>query len=177
MKLGEPASVDEVPNAPKARIARVNGSKTMIPFAGAVAPASRIVQIKEAASESVVDEFGLTPPTPAQLFCVQSEESLKDRLRQELPNIKNIAFPAGSTRPVASAATGSEPFPQQTIAPVSCQVCYRPLYLEDKATERFGSYVPCVQPLLSAGRFYCAAVMLPYRLWQAPPWTFECDNR
>lgn len=121
------------------------------------------------------DEVGLTPPTRDQLFRVQSEQALKERLRQELPKVKKVEFPKDASRPEVPAEV--TPFPEHVVSPIAGHVCYRPLYFEDKRTERFGQYVPCVQPLLSAGRFYGDVVILPIRLLKSPPWTFECDNR
>lgn len=121
------------------------------------------------------DDFGLTAPTKAQLFRVQSELELKQRLRQELPKVKMVDFPRDT--PLPKTALEAAPLLNRVVAPAGGQVCYRPLYFEDKPTERFGQYVPCVQPLLSAERFYRDFLLLPCRMWLTPPWTFECDNR
>jgi hypothetical protein len=131
----------------------------------------------QAPKETTPDEFGLTPPTRDQLFRVQSEQTLRERLRQGMPKVKKVEFPQeASPLPVVPNAD-LPPFPGQMIAPIASQVCYRPLYFEDKRTERFGQYVPCVQPLVSAGRFYVDVLILPCRLLLTPPWTFECDTR
>jgi hypothetical protein len=121
------------------------------------------------------DEFGLTLPTRDHLFRLQSEQAFLERLRKELPKVKNVEFPKDV--PFVPDLEKPVPFPLQTITPVFSQVCYRPLYFEGKRAERFGEYVPCVQPLVSTSRFYVDAIMLPCRLWLKPPWVFECDNR
>jgi hypothetical protein len=121
------------------------------------------------------DEFSLTPPQRDQLFRVQSEQSLKERFRQELPKLKKVDFPTEAS--VLPEVPEAARFPERVISPIASQVCYRPLYFEDKRTERFGQYVPCVQPLISAGRFYTDALILPGRLLFTPPWSFVCDNR
>ncbi len=122
-------------------------------------------------------EFGLTPPTREQLFRVQSEPSLKERFRRALPNVKNVEFPKEAAKLPDVPATESAPFPELATAPIGSPVCYRPLYFEDQWTDRYGNYVPCVQPLISAGRFYADVLLLPCRMALTPPWTFECDNR
>ena len=127
--------------------------------------------------QTLPDDLGLTAPTRDQLFRVQSERSLQERLRKELPKVKKVDFPKDATPLREVPDADLVPFPEQVISPIASQVCYRPLYFEDKRTERFGHYVPLVQPFMSAGRFYGDALILPYRLWQTPPWTFECDNR
>lgn len=91
--------------------------------------------------------------------------------------MKKVDFPADAPPLREMPGADLPPFPEQAISPIANQVCYRPLYFEDKHTERFGRYVPCVQPLVSAGRFFGDALLLPCRLWKAPLWTFECDNR
>ena len=124
------------------------------------------------------DEFGLLPPTPEQLFRVQSEQAMKKRLRQDLPQVKNVDFPKEGPPLPAGSDPDLTMFPAHVfVSPNAGQVCYRPLYFEDAGTDRFGDYVPCLQPLISAKRFYMDLLSLPCRMWLAPPWTFECDNR
>ncbi len=122
------------------------------------------------------DEIGLTPPTRDDLFRVQSEQSLKERLREALPKVKKVDFPEDAPLPKSTGVEVAHALDLFAI-PISSPVCYRPLYFEDKRTERFGQYVPCVQPFLSAGRFYRDVVILPCRLLLTPPWTYQCDNR
>jgi len=121
------------------------------------------------------DEFGLKLPKHDRLFRLESEPVFLERLRKELPNVKNVEFPKDV--PMAPEVQKAASFPPQTITPVWDQVCYRPLYFEDKKVERFGDYTPCVQPLLSASKFYFGVVLLPCRMVLQPPWQFECDNR
>ncbi len=149
------------------------------PLATGEAPVAQQPEVHnpQAPKETSPVEFGLAPPTRDQVFRVQSEQALKQRLRQELPQVKKVDFPRGATLLGEESATAAQSFPVQAIAPIAGQVCYRPLYFEDKQTERFGNYVPCLQPFLSAGRFFGDYLLFPYRLCQAPPWTFECDNR
>ncbi len=127
--------------------------------------------------QGLTDEFGLMPPNRDQLFRLQSEDSLKERFRQELPKVKKVDFPNEASRLPETPEADAAPFPRQIISPIAPAICYRPLYFEDKRTERFGQYVPCVQPLISAGRFYSNSLILPGRLLLTPPWTFQCDNR
>src|SRR2546422_145369 len=92
--------------------------------------------------DPLAEEFGLMPPTPDQLFRVQSEQGLKERLRQEMPKVKNVDFPRDAV--LAAPSADLTPFPEQIAFTVSGAICYRQLYFEDKRTERFGRYVPCV---------------------------------
>ncbi len=146
-------------------------------FLGAPAWARAQAAFGKPAPADEADEFGLKPPTREQLFRVQSEQALKERLRQELPKVKKVDFPKDALAPPEVPADHPAPFAEHVVAPIAGQVCYRPLYFEDKRTERFGLYVPCVQPFLSAGRFYGDVILFPARLVRTPPWTFECDNR
>lgn len=135
------------------------------------------VAVEKSPNETAPDEFGLAPPTRTQLFRVQSEQSLKERLRQELPKVKKVDFPKDASKLPEVAEADAASFPEQVASPVTSQICYRPLYFEDKRTERHGQYVPCVQPLISAGRFYADVVVFPVHVLLTPPWTFQCDNR
>ena len=52
--------------------------------------------------------------------------------------------------PVGSFST---PFPPRQTLLVPTILCYRPLYFEEKNTERYGWTVPGLQPLISTGYF------------------------
>jgi hypothetical protein len=174
--FGKPVAVDEsrIPQK-KPQVSNPQGPKEIVPAAADKPSVPQKLQAPQGPKEPVRDEFGLKPPTRDELFRVQSEQSLKERLRQELPKVKKVDFPKEASLPEVPGENA--PFPERFVSPIAGQVCYRPLYFEDKRTERFGKYVPCMQPLLSAGRFYGDVAILPCRLLLTPPWTFECDNR
>ena len=132
------------------------------------------VPMQENKKVKAADDYGMALPTPAELFRVQSEGAFLDRLRQEMPNVKKVEFPRDVPFLPEADPTKSVGYSALTIRPVSGQVCYRPLYFEDRRTERLGGYIPCVQPLVSASRFYCGVLLLPIRMCVTPPWTYEC---
>lgn len=178
-RLGRPVTVDNPSNLPTALAPNREGINEKAPIDVVHGPIAHEVRLPNSGGfkEPRIDEFGLTPPTRDQLFRVQSEQALKERFRQELPKLKKVDFPTDAAPLPEVPGSDLAPFAEKSISPIANQVCYRPLYFEDKRTERFGQYVPCVQPLVSAGRFYGSVLFLPCRLWNSPPWTFECDNR
>ena len=114
-------------------------------------------------------------PAKDRLFRLESEDAFRERLRQELPQVKDVQFPKDVPF-LPEAKTTVEP-QQLSVGPVSAVICYRPLYFEQRRTERNGRHLPCIEPVVSATRFYFDVLVLPYRMVKAPPWTFECDNR
>jgi hypothetical protein len=50
-------------------------------------------------------------------------------------------------------------------------ISHGPVYFEDVPAERYGQSHGCVQPFVSAGRFACQTIMLPYKAALDPPWT------
>src|ERR1043165_6091211 len=102
--------------------------------------------------------FGLSQH---DLFRVESEEAFQERIRQEMAKVKNGVFPKDV--PMVSESNPFRESRNLSAGPVLAPICYRPLYFEDKRTERFGHYYPCVQPLVSLARFGVDVGMLPYR--------------
>jgi hypothetical protein len=122
-------------------------------------------------------ELGLLPPTPEELFRAESESQFRNRLRQEAQAQKKpLTFPREPlfSQPPATALV--RPMPAQVAASVPGVVCHPPLYFGDHAAERYGWFVPCVQPVLSTGAFYVDTLLLPYRMVVRPPWTCECGD-
>lgn len=113
-------------------------------------------------------------PTRERVFRVESEEELLARLRKENPNIADrIHFP--------KTALSGEPLAVRAWAPRAALVepnfvCYRPLYFEDKNTERYGWDFSIFQPIVSTGKFYLDLATLPYQMGAHPPWRCECNT-
>ncbi len=55
-------------------------------------------------------------------------------------------------------------------------LCYRPLYLEEVALERYGNTVGCIQPGISAVHFFFGVGLLPYKMVVRPPRSCLCSN-
>lgn len=160
--------------APASRVATRNAVRFLTPVACETIPPQRRPDSKQA-PPTTDDEFGLKLPTQDRLFQLESEQAFRERLRQELPKVKNVQFPRDI--PFVPEGQTTEVLKHGTVGPVLAPICYRPLYFEDKRSERLGKYVPYLQPLVSTSKFYADVLMLPYRLIATPPWTFECDNR
>jgi hypothetical protein len=67
--------------------------------------------------------------------------------------------------------------PPPLVAPVlPSVVCYRPLYFEDRNTERHGWRVPGLQPFISTGKFYLDTLLLPWHMLRQPPCSWQCSH-
>ncbi len=126
------------------------------------------------------DELGrefriqLEPPGRERVFRVESEEALRERIRQEYRQRGDRAeFPKET--PITAAFPGRS-FPLQVAERVPNVVCYHPLYFEDKNVERYGWDAGIFQPLLSTGKFYADLVALPYKMGVQPPHSCECNT-
>lgn len=113
-------------------------------------------------------------PTRDRVFRAESEDALLARLRKEYPKIADqINVP--KTEP------SKEPFRVRAWVPQAAAVepnvvCYRPLYFEDKNTERYGWDFSIFQPIVSTGKFYLDLVTLPYQMGAHPPCCCECNT-
>jgi hypothetical protein len=118
----------------------------------------------------------LEPPGPQQLFKLESENSLQERVRQE-----------GRQRPIPE----STPFPQEPIVGVGPHqgrdfkpmqlvvepnyLCYYRLYFERLNSERYGWDLGFIQPVVSAGQFYWDLASMPYHVWTDPCRTYDSN--
>ena len=55
-------------------------------------------------------------------------------------------------------------------------ICYRPLYFEEVALERYGASHGILQPAISGAHFFGSVVALPYKMTVRPPRSCECSN-
>ncbi len=118
----------------------------------------------------------LEPPGPERIFNVESEATLRERMRQEArQRDERIEFP----RDVYLAAPGEvyagRKWPLQVTATVPNVVCYRPLYFEELNAERYGWDACLFQPFISVGKFYLDTLMLPYNMGVLSPCDCECN--
>jgi hypothetical protein len=122
-------------------------------------------------------ELGLVPPSPDTLFRTESESEYVERLRKEAlqQNIKLI-FP-GDGKPLQPPVVAiPRPLPPQEAVCPSAPVCHHPLYFDDPMTERYGWYVPYLQPAISAGKFWVDTLILPCKMVAQEPWGWQCDG-
>jgi hypothetical protein len=115
----------------------------------------------------------LDPPPVNEVFRASSEANFVGRLRAEWQQSQGqFAIPLES--PVAGELILYERPPLVAVfAPRS--VCHGPLYFEQWKTERHGWRVPLAHPLISAGKFYVDAALLPVQFAVQPPWRPVCD--
>jgi hypothetical protein len=111
----------------------------------------------------------LEPPGPQQLFRLEAESSLHERMRQEArqrPIPEPTPFPQ---EPIVGAGKyqGRDFKPMQlTVEPN--YVCYHRLYFERLNSERYGWDLGFIQPLVSTAQFYSDVALLPYHFWTDP---------
>lgn len=132
------------------------------------------------AEETQEYQVQLEPPGPLRLFRLESENALRERMRQEVrertpPGIppERIAFP---DEPVLSRLPyPGRSFPPGTLTVEPIYVCYDRLYFEQKNAERYGWDLGPIHPLVSTAAFYWDVVTLPYHLGTDPCRRYECS--
>jgi hypothetical protein len=116
----------------------------------------------------------LTPPDPARLFQFESEEKVRQRIREELKDIVHVEFPPSpETPPVFHPMPRLWPFLVATAAPG--YVCYKRLWFEQKNSERYGWDFGVLQPGISAGMFYADLALLPVHWILDPCRWYDCS--
>jgi hypothetical protein len=119
----------------------------------------------------------LEPPGPDRIFRVESETALRERIRQEFRQRNERAeFPVDISLVKPGEKYAPRFFPPSTTIYVPDAVCYKPLYFEDKNTERHGWDTGIFQPILSAAKFYGDLAILPYNMGVQHPCSCEFNT-
>ena len=121
-------------------------------------------------------EASLALPTPQELFRVESETQFRERLRADYLKQKvPIEFPSQAgppvrpNRPPHPGRRGPRPSsPRSSVTGRSTS--------RTGTRTRCGWRVPLVQPLVSTGKFYLDALLLPYSMAAMPPCSWECNS-
>jgi hypothetical protein len=140
-------------------------------FLGWRAPAPLLAQARLGLPQ---DDMRLTPRNPPdQLFRVESEAQLKERITKECLALgqKKVLFPPEANVPFSD---NPQVFPEASTGIEAANLCSYPLYFEDPRTERYGLYCPLAQPLISTSRFYLDTLLLPVKMIVNPPWSLRC---
>ena len=122
----------------------------------------------------------LEPPGPERLFRVESEDALKERMRQEKrnsPKMDRLVFPE---EVVLSNSVYDPNWRSSTWKPMVRQV--EPNYLvhgrllfQEKNSERYGWDLGPIQPFVSGAYFLADMALLPYHLASDPLRRFESN--
>ena len=153
--------------------------KPPTPLIGTVPVPQRRPPRAEPRDESfLVVRIKTTPPEPGELFRLESEKDLRQRVMQEtrqfVPTYRGQLFPEIPTQvtPVAGVPRLTSPL-VETVEPYF--VCYGRTYFEQPNYERYGWSFGLFQPLISAGLFYTDLVRLPYDWITEPCRHYECN--
>jgi len=116
----------------------------------------------------------LTPPSPERLFRFESEQKLRDRIRQELKDVRKVEFPPSDEITLSSQRTPRIwPFLVATSEPNT--FCYKRPWFEQKNFERYGWDLGILQPFVSTGVFYTDLALLPLHWMTDPLRCQECS--
>jgi hypothetical protein len=118
----------------------------------------------------------LEPPGPQRVFRLESEEALKERIRQERRQCEppeRITFP---DEPVLSKERyAGRAWPKMLTVVEPHYVCYGRLHFEQRNFERYGWDLGIISPLVAAGGFYGDFLTLPYHIGSHPCRWWDCS--
>jgi hypothetical protein len=140
-----------------------------------MAPIQQTTAVQKRSPE---EEMGLllqlTPPDPARLFQFESEEKVRQRIREDLKDVLKVEFPPSpETPPVFQPTPRIWPYLVATAAP--SYVCYKRLWFEQSNSERYGWDFGVLQPGIAAGVFYTDLALLPLHWVLDPCRWYDCS--
>ena len=163
-KLGTPSNVAPAATVEPASPVRVL-AQTIQPVAA--------VQRRDTEESEMSFLIQLTPPGNQRLFRFESEETLRERIRQEWKTIKKVEFPPSQEGPPTMLPPRIWPALLATAEPY--YVCHRRLWFEQKNGERYGWDLSVLHPFISAGTFYADLALLPLN-WVTDPFRcYDCN--
>jgi hypothetical protein len=182
---GKPAPLPSLPSAaplpaPPVKKLTLHKAKTPVPAADVGGSEIRQVQFTPgirptpggATTEQMDYLYQLLPPSRERLQRLQSEEALREQIRQEAREKtppERATFP--EERPVTGVRFTDHVFAPQLALTEPYYVNYKRLYFQDLNAERYGWDLGVVQPLVSTGLFFTDLALVPYRFASRP---FDC---
>lgn len=116
----------------------------------------------------------LNPPGPQRVFRLDSEESFKERMKQDARQRgQRIEFPPEPIVSTESYSGRHYPPMQEVVEPG--YVCYGRLFFEERNSERYDWDFGIIQPLVSVGYFYKDVLLFPYHYFTDPCRRYDCD--
>lgn len=128
------------------------------------------------------------PAEPTPFKPKAEDEADLDRFNRTILDVEVDIRPTSGVMPedrgaerFANEPVIDESLPSGEPADVLCAytpwtICYRPLYFEDIALERYDKNVGYLQTGLSGVRFFGSIAALPYKMTRRPPRSCECSN-
>jgi hypothetical protein len=116
-------------------------------------------------------------PGPEDLFRAESEQALKERIRQEVRDKEGVTsqvlFPEEVV--VSTEVYMGRNFPRAIEYVEPNYVCFNRLYFQQINTERHGWDLGIFQPVAETGKFYWDAFFLPYHMGTDVCRHYECN--
>ncbi len=123
----------------------------------------------------------------ADAFAPHTDEAAIDRFTRRLVDVPLDIRPTEGIMPGDPAATKfaesatMDPREFHQVPGIVCSctpwtICFRPLYFEEVALERYGDKARCIQPAISGVRFFSNVALLPYKMRVRPPRSCVCSN-
>lgn len=140
-----------------------------------IQPPTDFRQGQPLSSQAIAEEEGrFTPPSRSDLYRVDSESTIAERIRQrrKLEGKTPVDFPFEEAMQIR---TKMEPrnFQTMTAQVQASYVVYQPLYFQQINHERYGWDLGVFQPIVSTAQFYGDVLLFPYKFAANPPW--HCD--
>lgn len=125
---------------------------------------------------AVEEEGRFTPPNRDQLYQVDSESTLAERIRQLRKSLSKtpLDFPDEDSMRIKTTLERRH-FPESKAVEAASYVVYNPLYFQQINTERYGWELGVFQPLVGTAQFYGDVLLFPYKVAVNPPWACEAN--
>lgn len=147
-----------------------------VPAAAQPTPAQKLPAASDKGpGEETVIRINPRPPTPKELFRLESEQQFNARLHQESDRWKDN-IEGLEKRPPARNLIASRGWPALTEGIEPNRLCFSRLLFRPRASERYGQGLGALQPFVSTGAFYYDLARSPVTAMFAVVRPVQCDD-
>lgn len=128
--------------------------------------------------DPIVSPDTAAPPEPFDLDRLNAGDDVRPMRQTSLELAPPFEIPTNPAAAVFSGVIdqrGRYGWVSPRLSAHTAYVRYRPLYFEEINLERYGYNFGCVQPLVSAVQFYGTLPILPYKMYDSPPCSYDIN--
>jgi hypothetical protein len=151
-------------------------------------PGEYALAVDQQSTERQGEEIPVPAPAVAGPFKPREDESDIDRFTRQLAEVpldirptQGVMPPDLAAREFADDVAAADPRDTHELPGIYCSytpwtICFRPLYFEEVALERYGQKCRFIQPAVSGAHFFSSVALLPYKMRVRPPRSCVCSN-
>jgi hypothetical protein len=127
-------------------------------------------------NEGTVIRIKTTPPSPEELFRLETESQFRERIRNETRGLMDKFEVPDFQPPPGRPLARFRGWNLQSVVAEPDRLCFVRLLFVPRADERYARDLGGLQPVVSTGYFYFDLAKMPFAVVSRPCSWMQCDN-